>query len=143
MLRTYGPGCDGSVIDPKVERIPDDLPILEAPMTTVQYFGRNFPCSGGGYFRLLPYWLSRMNMNRVNSHDRQPCIFYFHPWEIDPDQPRQENVSAKSRFRHYTGLGSMAGRLERLLRDFAWGRVDEVFAEVIAPGAGCRAAAAA
>jgi polysaccharide deacetylase family protein (PEP-CTERM system associated) len=106
---------------------PDGLPILEAPMTTVQYFGRNFPCSGGGYFRLLPYWLSRMNMRRVNAHDRQPCIFYFHPWEIDPDQPHQENVSAKSRFRHYTNLDRMEGRLKRLLKDFAWDRMDRVF----------------
>ncbi len=108
---------------------PDGLPILEAPMTTVQYFGRNFPCSGGGYFRLLPYWLSRMNMRRVNAHDRQPCIFYFHPWEIDPDQPRQVNVSAKSRFRHYTNLERMEGRLKRLLKDFAWDRMDRVFLE--------------
>jgi len=106
---------------------PEGLPILEAPMTTVRYFDRNFPCSGGGYFRLLPYWLSRMNMRRVNNHDRQPCIFYFHPWEIDPDQPRQENVSAKSRFRHYTNLGRMEGRLKRLLKDFAWDRMDRVF----------------
>ena len=106
---------------------PNDQPILEAPMTTVQYFGRNFPCSGGGYFRLLPYWLSRKNMSRVNNHDRQPCIFYFHPWEIDPDQPRQENISAKSRFRHYTNLGRMEGRLKRLLTDFAWDRMDRVF----------------
>ena len=106
---------------------PDGLPILEAPMTTVQYFGRNFPCSGGGYFRLLPYWLSRMNMRRVNRHDRQPCIFYFHPWEIDPGQPRQDKVGAKSRFRHYTNLGRMEGRLKRLLKDFAWDRMDRVF----------------
>jgi len=106
---------------------PDGLPILEAPMTTVQYLGRNFPCSGGGYFRLLPYWLSRMNMRRVNNHEHQPCIFYFHPWEIDPGQPRQENISAKSRFRHYTNLGRMEGRLKRLLGDFAWDRMDRVF----------------
>ncbi len=108
---------------------PDGLPILEAPMTTVQYLGRNFPCSGGGYFRLLPYWLSRMNMRRVNAHDNQPCIFYFHPWEIDPDQPRQANISAKSRFRHYTNLDRMEGRLKRLLKDFAWDRMDRVFLE--------------
>jgi polysaccharide deacetylase family protein (PEP-CTERM system associated) len=106
---------------------PDGLPILEAPMTTVRYFGRNFPCSGGGYFRLLPYWLSRMNMRRVNDHEHQPCIFYFHPWEIDPDQPRQANVSAKSRFRHYTNLDRMEGRLKRLLKDFDWDRMDRVF----------------
>jgi polysaccharide deacetylase family protein (PEP-CTERM system associated) len=106
---------------------PDAQPILEVPMTTVQYFGRNFPCSGGGYFRLLPYWLSRMNMRRVNAYDRQPCIFYFHPWEIDPDQPRQRNISAKSRFRHYTNLDRMEGRLKHLLGDFSWDRMDRVF----------------
>jgi polysaccharide deacetylase family protein (PEP-CTERM system associated) len=106
---------------------PDGQPILEVPMTTVQYFGRNFPCSGGGYFRLLPYWLSRMNMRRVNTHDRQPCIFYFHPWEIDPEQPRQANVGAKSRFRHYTNLDRMEGRLKRLLGEFSWDRMDRVF----------------
>jgi len=106
---------------------PEGLPILEAPMTTVQYFGRNFPCSGGGYFRLLPYWLSRMNMRRVNMRDHQPCIFYFHPWEIDPGQPRQEQASAKSRFRHYTNLDRMEGRLRLLLKDFAWDRMDRVF----------------
>ncbi len=96
-------------------------------MTTVQYFGKNFPCSGGGYFRLLPYFVSRLNMRRVNRHEHQPCIFYFHPWEIDPDQPRQEGVNFRTRFRHYTNLGRMEGRLKHLLRDFAWDRMDRVF----------------
>jgi polysaccharide deacetylase family protein (PEP-CTERM system associated) len=101
--------------------------LLEVPMTTVQWFGRNFPCSGGGYFRLLPYALSRFNMRRVNAHDRQPCIFYFHPWEIDPEQPVQPDIDAKTRFRHYTNLSRMEGRLKRLLVDFAWDRMDRVF----------------
>jgi polysaccharide deacetylase family protein (PEP-CTERM system associated) len=101
--------------------------LLEVPMTTVQWFGRNFPCSGGGYFRLLPYALSRFNMRRVNAHDRQPCIFYFHPWEIDPEQPVQRGIDAKTRFRHYTNLSRMEGRLKRLLADFAWDRMDRVF----------------
>jgi len=106
---------------------PQGLPLLEVPMTTVRWFGRNFPCSGGGYFRLLPYALSRLNMRRVNRHDGQPCVFYFHPWEIDPDQPRQDQISARTRFRHYTNLGRMEGRLKRLLADFAWDRMDQVF----------------
>ncbi len=106
---------------------PNGLPLLEVPMTTVQWFGRNFPCSGGGYFRLLPYAVSRLNMRRVNAHEHNPCIFYFHPWEIDPEQPRQQNIDAKTRFRHYTNLGRMEGRLIRLLKDFAWDRMDRVF----------------
>ena len=99
----------------------------EIPMTTIRMFGRNLPCSGGGYFRLLPYGVSRWQMRRVNREDRQPGIFYFHPWEVDPDQPRQTGISAKTRVRHYTGLGRMQGRLRRLLTDFAWGRMDEVY----------------
>jgi hypothetical protein len=66
-------------------------------------------------------------MCRVNRHDGQPCVFYFHPWEIDPEQPRQDHISAKTRFRHYTNLGRMEGRLKRLLADFAWDRMDRVF----------------
>jgi polysaccharide deacetylase family protein (PEP-CTERM system associated) len=106
---------------------PENLPLLEVPMTTVQWFGRNFPCSGGGYFRLLPYAISKLNMRRVNAHDHQSCVFYFHPWEIDPEQPRQQDISAKTRFRHYTNLGRMEGRLKRMLKDFAWDRMDRVF----------------
>ncbi len=99
----------------------------EIPMTTVRLFGRNLPCSGGGYFRLLPYRLSRWQMRRVNRADRQPGIFYFHPWEVDPEQPRQTGISVRTRVRHYTGLGRMQGRLRRLLTDFAWGRMDQVY----------------
>jgi polysaccharide deacetylase family protein (PEP-CTERM system associated) len=106
---------------------PENLPLLEVPMTTVQWFGRNFPCSGGGYFRLLPYAISKLNMRRVNNHDRQSCVFYFHPWEIDPEQPRQQDIDAKTRFRHYTNLGRMEGRLIQLLKDFAWDRMDRVY----------------
>jgi polysaccharide deacetylase family protein (PEP-CTERM system associated) len=106
---------------------PGGLPLLEVPMTTVQWFGRNFPCSGGGYFRLLPYAISRLNMRRVNAHEGQPCVFYFHPWEVDPEQPRQLGVDFRTRFRHYTNLGRMQSRLMRLLADFAWDRMDRVF----------------
>lgn len=101
--------------------------IVEIPITTVRFFGRNFPCGGGGYFRLFPYALSRALMRRVNEADREPCIFYFHPWEIDPEQPRTEGIGFKSRFRHYINLDRMASRLRRLLSDFAWDRMDRVF----------------
>ncbi len=101
--------------------------LLELPPTTMQMLGRNFPASGGGYFRLLPYSLSAWMMRRVNQRDGEPGIFYFHPWEIDPEQPRQRGVGMKTRFRHYVNLSRMQGRLERLLRDFQWGRMDHIF----------------
>jgi polysaccharide deacetylase family protein (PEP-CTERM system associated) len=100
---------------------------VEVPVTTVRMFGHNLPCGGGGYFRLLPYGVSRWQMRQVNKVDRRPCIFYFHPWEIDPDQPRQTQISFRTRFRHYTNLDRMQSRLKRLLSDFAWDRMDRVF----------------
>lgn len=105
--------------------------IVEIPPSSLRLLGRNLPASGGGYFRLLPYSLSRWGIRRINERDGQPCIFYFHPWEIDPDQPRIRQASAKSQFRHYVNLERTANRLERLLRDFRWGRVDDVFAATI------------
>lgn len=101
--------------------------ILEIPVTTVRVGGRNLPCGGGGYFRLLPYPAFRWALRRVNERDRQSGLFYFHPWEVDPGQPRVKDAPLKSRFRHYLNLDSMHGRLERLLTDFRWGRMDEVF----------------
>lgn len=101
--------------------------LIEIPLTTVRRFGRNLPCAGGGYFRLMPYWLSRANLRRVHAQDKSPGIFYLHPWEIDPDQPRVAGLSLKSRLRHYLNLGAMEGRLRRLLADFAWDRMDRVF----------------
>lgn len=101
--------------------------LLECPITTVNLLGRNLPAGGGGYFRLLPYALSSRLMRRVNRAESKPCIFYFHPWEVDPGQPRQHPISFKTRFRHYTNLGRMEARLRRLTRDFAWDRMDRVF----------------
>lgn len=101
--------------------------VIELPMTTARIFGKNRPIGGGGYFRARPYWLSRSRMRRVNRSERQPCIFYFHPWEIDPEQPRQSGVPVKSRLRHYTGLRRMEPRLKRLFKDFNWDRMDAVF----------------
>ena len=101
--------------------------LLEIPVTTLRLGGRNFPSSGGGYFRLLPYALSRWMLRRVNAHDGQPAIFYFHPWEIDADQPRVAGIDARTRFRHYVNIERMPARLEQLLGDFSWGRMDRIF----------------
>jgi polysaccharide deacetylase family protein (PEP-CTERM system associated) len=104
---------------------PDGL--LEVPITTVKMAGRNLPAGGGGYFRLLPYALSRWMMEKVNREDREPALFYFHPWEVDPGQPRPAGLGAKARFRHYINIDRMEQRLERLARDFAWDRMDRIF----------------
>lgn len=101
--------------------------ILEVPMTTIPFVGRNLPGAGGGFFRLLPYAYSRWAFARVNGRDGQPGIFYCHPWEFDPDQPRQHQASARSKFRHYVNLSRMEGKVRRLLTDFSWGRMDEIF----------------
>ena len=101
--------------------------ILEIPVTTVELGGRNLPAGGGGYFRLLPYPAFRWALRRVNERDRQPGMFYFHPWEVDPAQPRVDGAPLRSRFRHYINLDAMEARLRRLLSDFSWGRMDEVF----------------
>lgn len=105
----------------------DGRPFRELPITTLRLFGRNLPAGGGGYFRLLPYPLARAALRRVARRDRAPCVFYFHPWEIDPEQPRQRGAPLKSRLRHYTNLGRMEGKLRRLLADFSWDRIDTVF----------------
>nr|WP_296951509.1 XrtA system polysaccharide deacetylase [uncultured Massilia sp.] len=104
---------------------PDGL--LEVPITTVQMMGRNLPAGGGGYFRLLPYALSRWMMAKVNRDDRQSALFYFHPWEVDPGQPRPEGIGAKARFRHYVNIDRMESRIDALARDFAWDRMDRIF----------------
>ena len=103
--------------------------LLEVPATTLRLFNRNWPASGGGYFRLMPYEVSRWMLRRVNAQDGRPATFYFHPWEVDPGQPRVAGASARSRFRHYLNLERMEGRLDRLLADFRWGRMDLVFFE--------------
>ena len=101
--------------------------LLELPVTTVTLFRRNLPAGGGGYFRLMPYPLSRWFLRRVNTVERRPCVFYFHPWEIDPEQPRQRGIGLKTRFRHYVNISSMEKRLHALCRDFHWDRMDRLF----------------
>lgn len=131
---------------PEAPRFPyhplPDSDFLEVPITTATLLGRRLPCGGGGYFRLLPYQASLWAMRRVGRQDGAPCVFYFHPWEIDPNQPRVDGLSRRSRFRHYTNLARMMPRLERLTRRFAWDRMDRVFqvdpglSQVAAPAAG-------
>jgi polysaccharide deacetylase family protein (PEP-CTERM system associated) len=101
--------------------------LLEIPVATVRVFARNWPAGGGGYFRLLPYAVSRWSIARINARDRASAMFYFHPWELDPGQPRIDGVGAKARFRHYVNLARTAPRLTRLLRDFRWSRADRIF----------------
>jgi polysaccharide deacetylase family protein (PEP-CTERM system associated) len=105
-------------------RVSDGL--LELPVTTMRLLDRNWPAGGGGYFRLLPYKMSRWLVRRVNEVDGQPAIFYFHPWEIDAAQPRVPGIDLKTRFRHYVNLGRTEQRLRCLLADFRWGRLDDV-----------------
>jgi len=101
--------------------------LLEVPVATVRVLQSNWPAGGGGYFRLLPYRVSRWSLRRVNAVDGRPAMFYFHPWELDPGQPRVAGPGAKARFRHYLNLEHMAPRLRRLVADFRWDRADRVF----------------
>jgi polysaccharide deacetylase family protein (PEP-CTERM system associated) len=113
---------------PRFPHRPGPGDLVEIPMTTVQLGGRNMPIAGGGYFRLLPYSVFRAALRRFNRRERSPGVFYFHPWEVDPGQPRVQHASRLSRFRHYVNIATVPGRLDRLLRDFRWGRMDQVFA---------------
>ncbi len=108
--------------------------IPEIPITTVRLFGRNMPFGGGGFFRLLPYSVFRWGLQHVNHADRLSCIYYMHPWEIDPGQPRIPGAPLKSRLRHYLNLSRTEPRLRLLLKDFAWDRVDRVYAAILNSG---------
>ena len=99
---------------------------LEIPVTTVELGSRRLAAGGGGFFRVLPYAFSRWAIDRVSRQEQRPAVFYFHPWEIDADQPRVAGAPLRSRLRHYTNLGAMEGRLARLLGQFSWGRMDMV-----------------
>jgi polysaccharide deacetylase family protein (PEP-CTERM system associated) len=101
-------------------------PLIELPVTTAMLGGRRVAAGGGGFFRVLPYGFSRWAIRQVNRHDRRPAVFYFHPWEIDPLQPRVGNAPLKSRLRHYTNLDRMAGKLRELVHEFEWGRMDMI-----------------
>ncbi|MFT6009203.1 MAG: polysaccharide deacetylase family protein (PEP-CTERM system associated) [Parasphingorhabdus sp.] len=101
---------------------------IELPVTTVKLGGRTLAAGGGGFFRLLPYMLYRQSMRKMQRDDGHGAIFYFHPWEIDPEQPRVKNAPIRSKIRHYTNLKVMRAKLLRAGQDFNWGRVDELAA---------------
>jgi polysaccharide deacetylase family protein (PEP-CTERM system associated) len=101
--------------------------LLEIPVATIRVGRRNWPAGGGGYFRLLPYGVSRWSIGRINARDVRPAMFYFHPWEIDPAQPRIPGIGTRTKFRHYVNLDRTGPRLTRLLRDFRWSRADRVY----------------
>ncbi|WP_425450106.1 XrtA system polysaccharide deacetylase [Virgifigura deserti] len=106
---------------------PNGSAFTEIPITTVEVLGRRLPCGGGGYFRLFPYQCWRWGLRQVNGSDGRAAVFYFHPWEIDPEQPRIAGASRRSQLRHYTNLKIMEAKLRRALTDFSWSRIDEVF----------------
>lgn len=101
--------------------------IIEIPPSTARILGRNVPISGGGYFRLFPLALSKMFIDRQQKNGSHPYIFYFHPWELDPDQPRFAEAPRKARFRHYLNLEKFENRLCDLLRSYRWNRMDEIY----------------
>ena len=104
-----------------------DSRFMEIPVSSVRRFGLSLPCGGGGFFRLFPYWLSAQSIRLLAKHENRPCIFYFHPWEIDAGQPHIAGVSLKSRLRHYTNIGKMPARLEQLLAQFRWKPLDQIY----------------
>jgi len=105
---------------------------LEIPVTTAQFGPKRLAAGGGGFFRLLPYAFSRWAIRQVNNDEQRPAVIYFHPWEIDPDQPRVANAPLKSKLRHYTKLDVMADKLRRLPKDFQWTRLDSIVARELA-----------
>jgi polysaccharide deacetylase family protein (PEP-CTERM system associated) len=109
-------------------RPPGTQRLWEYPISTIRVAGRNIPCGGGGYFRFAPYAAFSRAIAHINQREHKPAIFYLHPWEVDPDQPRPAGVKFKSRLRHYLNLSRTVPRLTRLLRDFRWDRMDRVFA---------------
>jgi len=101
--------------------------ILEIPIPTIRKDNTNTGIGGGGYFRLYPYWLSKRRIEKFNQQEKQPYSFYFHPWEIDPEQPRIKEASLKSQFRHYINLSKMEGKLVKLLKDYQWDTMKSVY----------------
>jgi hypothetical protein len=94
-------------------------------MSTAGLMGMRVPVSGGGYFRLLPYWVTRTGLRSINARG-VPFTFYLHPWEIDDEQPRVPGISMVSKFRHYNNLSRCEGRLRRVLADFRFSTMREV-----------------
>lgn len=122
---------------PHMYTLPSGSKIVEFPVSTCDFFGYSLPVSGGGYFRLYPYWFTRFCLNKINREER-PFVFYLHPWEVDPEQPRIPTKSLLSKFRHYNNLHRCESRLRTLVRDFKFTTVEEVLVSqsLIAPSGG-------
>ena len=118
-------GVPGSPTEPYTIQLASGNKITEFPLTSAKVMGMSIPAAGGGYFRQYPYALSRWLFNRASLNQTKPLIFYLHPWEIDPEQPRVPGASLKSRFRHYTNLHRCYGRLERMISDFDFGTINQ------------------
>ncbi|MDX1475169.1 MAG: DUF3473 domain-containing protein [Reinekea sp.] len=110
-----------------------DNGFLEIPMSTLTVGAKNIPVSGGGFFRLYPYLLTKFAVSRLNHREAMSHIFYLHPWEVDPEQPRVSGAPLKSRFRHYLNLKKVEPRLKRLMTDFKWGTMRDTFGLNIDP----------
>lgn len=121
-------GIPGAPRRPGVIDTPSGGRLVEFPPSTTRILGLRVPVAGGGYFRLLPYWLTRHGLRKINRDERQAFIFYLHPWEVDPDQPRIE-AGWLSRFRHYTNLRRTQQRLRRLVGEFQFTTVRNVLAD--------------
>jgi polysaccharide deacetylase family protein (PEP-CTERM system associated) len=121
---SWAPGCSQNL----------NCEIIEVPISTLNKGGRNIPIAGGGYFRLYPYAMTRMGLNQINNQEQRPFVFYIHPWEFDPDQPRMKNAGMKSRFRHYLNLHKTEGRFTRLIQDFKFSTIDDVLNGSLADG---------
>jgi len=118
---------------PPVPFRPETAPsLVEFPLPALRVAGHALPAGGGGVFRLLPYRASRWAIARINRREARPCIFYCHPWELDPGQPRLPGLSPRARWRHYLGLHRTQHRFARLLQDLTWDRLDSVMGEVLA-----------
>ncbi|NUM34200.1 MAG: DUF3473 domain-containing protein [Candidatus Brocadiae bacterium] len=118
-------GIPGSPRHPYVYSI-NQAKLYEFPPATLKLGKFHLPVAGGGYFRLFPYDFTRWAMKKIN-HEGYPFVFYMHPWEIDPKQPRFENAKMMHRFRHYLNLSKTKGRLQKLLQDFHFGTMKEMF----------------
>ncbi len=122
-------GIPGARVHPGEVRAPSGRSIVEFPLSTAHVAGKRVPCCGGGYFRLIPYRMTRWLLASINREQRVPFIFYLHPWELDPGQPRFE-AGWRSKFRHYTNLGACEARLRQLVTDFVFVTVQQVLAEL-------------
>jgi len=130
-------GIPGAELKPHILTTPGGSRLVEFPISVLRYGGVTFPVAGGGYFRLFPYRFTRWALRRLNRQHRE-FVFYVHPWEVDPDQPRVRAASAASRFRHYLNLDQCARRLGCLLDDFEFDTMHAVLTRrnLLSPMAG-------